>query len=309
MAPFPTFYDPQRVGTLFYPDLMAIGEAAAAADLAPAVTDEEVIHLMIIDMQVDFAHAQGTLHVPGSLPDIRRLIEFIYRNAARITNISCSLDSHLPYQIFHPSWWIDAGGQHPEPFTIISLEDVESGRWQPRVEPERSLRYVRLLEEQAKKQLTVWPYHVLIGSIGNALDPELFSAVLWHSLARKTQPTWLTKGSIPLTEHYSMIQPEIPAPGRPLGGKNEAFLKILDEADRIIIAGEAESHCVLETVEDLVEDFGTQPETLQKFYVLQDCTSPVVHPDVDFHAIALERFREFGAQGVNFINSGDPLPF
>jgi hypothetical protein len=37
--------------------------------------------------------------------------------------------------------------------------------------------------------------------------------------------------------------------------------------------------------------------------------SPVLHPEVDFHAIAMDRFEDFEAQGVNFINSTDPLPF
>jgi nicotinamidase-related amidase len=94
-----------------------------------------------------------------------------------------------------------------------------------------------------------------------------------------------------------------------MGGKNKAFLDTLAEADVIIIAGEAESHCVLETVEDLVEDFGSKPDALQKIYFLSDCTSAVQHPDVDFHGIALARFADFAKQGVNFIQSTDRLPF
>jgi hypothetical protein len=37
--------------------------------------------------------------------------------------------------------------------------------------------------------------------------------------------------------------------------------------------------------------------------------SPVVHPAVDFHALALEQFEKFAAQGVRFIDSTDALPF
>ncbi len=309
MNQFPTFYNPQRIGTLYYPDYVAIAAEAAATNLPPATEDKQNIHLVIIDMQVDFCHPNGSLFVPGSVGDIQRTIEFIYNNAARITNITCSLDSHLPHQIFHPAWWADENGNHPAPFTLITYADIKAGKWRPLVAPVQSTNYVRQLEEQAKKTLTIWPYHVMIGSMGNALDPELFTAVLWHSLARKTQPTWLTKGTIPLTEHYSIIQPEVPVPNHPMGGKNKAFLDTLAEADVVVIAGEAESHCVLETVEDLVEDFATRPDALQKIYFLRDCTSPVVHPDVDFHGIAMVRFVEFEKQGVNFINSTDALPF
>ncbi|MFQ5400454.1 MAG: hypothetical protein ACE5E7_12760 [Anaerolineae bacterium] len=309
MSKFPRFYDPSRIGALYYPDVAAIASEAAAASLRPAVQDKQKVHLVIIDMQVDFCHKQGNLKVPGSLEDIRRLIEFIYTNAERITNITCSLDSHLPHQIFHPAWWADEHGNHPAPFTLITYDDIKFGRWRPLVAPVESTNYVRQLEVQAKKQLTIWPYHTMIGSIGNALDPELWSAVFWHSLARKAQPTWLTKGSIPQTEHYSIIQPEVTVPSHPLGGKNKPFLDTLANADVVLIAGEAESHCVLETVEDLVEDFGDKPDALRKIYFLRDCTSPVLHPDVDFHAIALKRFAEFEKQGVNFINSTDKLPF
>lgn len=309
MASPPTFYDPQRIGTLFYPDIARIAAEAAEANFSPAASDSQNVHLVIIDMQVDFCHSRGTLHVPGALDDIRRLVEFIYRNAERITNITCSLDSHLPFQIFHPAWWVDDNGNHPAPFTLITYEDIVQGRWRPLVAPAQSTSYVKSLEKQAKKVLTIWPYHVGIGSVGHALDPELWSAVMWHAMARKSQPTWLTKGSVPLTEHYSIIQPEIPVPNHPLGGKNKPFLDTLEQADAIIIAGEAESHCVLETVEDLVDEFASQPDVLQKIYFLRDCTSAVVHPDIDFHAIATRQLQAFAAQGINLIDSTDPLPF
>lgn len=309
MHNFPDFYNPQRVGTLFYPDVARIAEQAQQSNLPLATQDAQKIHLVIIDMQVDFCHVGGSLYVPGAGDDIRRLIEFIYRHAGRISQITCSLDSHLPHQIFHPAWWADAEGRHPAPFTLITYAEVTAGKWRPLQEPERSIRYLQKLEAEAKKTLTIWPYHVMIGSMGNALDPELFSAVLWHSLARQSQPHWLTKGSIPLTEHYSIIQPEVPMPDQPMGGKNQAFLDTLAEADALIIAGEASSHCVLETVEDLLEEFDQRPDILRRIYFLSDCTSPVVHPEVDFAAIAQARFAEFAAQGVNFIKSTDPLPF
>src|SRR5690606_24582030 len=149
-----------------------------------------------------------------------------------------------------------------------------------------SRRYVHALEAEAKKVLTIWPYHVMLGGVGNALDPVLWSAVIWHGLARKTQPAWVVKGMLPHTEHYSAIQPEIPppstAPGAEAGGRNQAMLDALTAHDYVLIAGEAESHCVLETLEDIVEALAGQPERLRRLYVLQDCMSPVLHPEVDF---------------------------
>ncbi len=309
LTEFPSFYDPRRIGTLFYPDVAHIAAEAAAAGLAPAAADMLNVHLLVIDMQVDFCHPTGNLYVPGALDDLRRTIEFIYRNAGRISHITCSLDSHLPSQIFAPGWWEDTAGRPPAPFTIISAHDVRHGVWRPRFASEASLRYVETLEQAHKKQLCIWPYHVQIGSPGHALDPELWSAVFWHSLARQVDPHWLTKGSVPLTEHYSILQPEVPVLDQPGGSKDQGFMDILASADVLVIAGEAESHCVLETVEDLVEEFGGQPEVLRKIYFLRDCTSPVQHPEIDFHALATARLAEFQALGINLINSTDPLPF
>lgn len=309
MKAFPTIYDPNRIGTLYYPDIAAIAASAREAQLSPAANDEQSVHLVLIDMQVDFCHEQGSLFIPGAGGDLRRTIEFIYQHAGRISKITCSLDSHLPHQIFHPAWWADEDGNHPDPFTLISFADIEAGKWQPLKMPQRSRNYVKQLEQEAKKVLTIWPYHVMIGGVGNALDPELFSAVLWHSFARDVAPTWLNKGNIPTTEHYSIIQPEVPEPDQPLGSKNRPFLDSLSQADVIVVAGEAESHCVLESLADIVEEFADTDGALQKIYFLSDCTSPVLHPEVNFHALALEQFAKFETQGVNFINTVDPLPF
>jgi nicotinamidase-related amidase len=304
----PQFIAAQRIGSSLNYDAAKIAAQAAEAGLPPVAVDRLKIQLLIVDMQVDFCQTNGALYVPGAAEDVQRLIRFIYRQAECITDIICSLDSHLPYQIFHPAWWADGKGNHPPPFTIISHKDVEERKWVPLIEPEWSARYTQALEEQAKKELTIWPYHCLIGSSGHSLEPDLFSAVLWHSLARGSQPTWWTKGDIPKTEHYSIFQPEIPVYGHPQGGKSLEFLNLIKACDRILIAGEAETHCVLETVEDLVEEFTDQPEILQRIYILQDCTSPIRHPKIDYEAITHERFAAFAEKGINFIKSTDPLP-
>lgn len=306
MSDLPDFYDPGQVGTLFYPDAAAIAAAAERAGLPPASQDQPRVLLVLVDMQIDFCHEGGSLYVPGALDDIRRLIKFIFTHARHISHISCTLDSHLPFQIFHPAWWADAEGNPPDPLTIITAADVNEDRWRPTIMREYSLNYVRQLEEQAKKQLIIWPYHVLIGSLGNALDPALWSVVVWHALARRAQPTWMPKGTIPQTEHYSVIQPEIPVKGHPRGGKNQPFLDSLAEADLVLVAGEAESHCVLETLEDIMIEFQGDRGHLEKIFVLQDCMSPVQHPDIDFHQIALKQFEQMAAAGINFIESTDP---
>jgi len=306
MTPAPPFHDPARVGTLFYPNAGAIAAEAAKAGLRPAENDERRTLLLLIDMQIDFCHESGALYVPGAEEDIRRLLAFLYAHAESISHITCSLDSHYPLQIFHPAWWVDDDGNHPEPLTLITEQDVELGTWKPVRNVEWSRSYVRKLGQLAKKTLVIWPYHVPIGGIGSALDPELWSGVFWHSIARGYQPTLLTKGSIPETEHYSIVRPEVSVDESGHGDLSHDFLEILDSYEAIFVAGEAETHCVLETVGDLVELLGNDRDRLSRIHVLRDCMSPVAHPTIDFHTMAVRQFEQWQALGLNLIDSTAP---
>lgn len=308
MNKHPSFYDPQRIGTLFYPNMSNIAASASQAALEPVAESKQTNLLLIVDMQVDFCHPNGSLYIPGAEGDIQRLIEFLFRHANKLSQISCTLDSHLPFQIFHPSWWADENGDNPAPLTAIEETAVSSGQWHPLKSQQHSVNYVHQLEAQAKKQLMIWPYHVLLGGVGNMLDPELWSAVMWHSLARQAQPEWIQKGTVPQTEHYSAIRPEIPMPQHKHGGTNEAFLDSLRQADKVFIAGEASSHCVLETIQDIVNEFGVTETGLHKFYVLEDCMSPVQHPAIDFAQLTQQKFDEFAKQGLNFMKSSEAFP-
>ena len=304
----PAYYDPARVGTLFYPDVMNIADCARKGGLPPSRDDDKSFLLLLVDMQVDFCHEQGTLYTPGASGDMRRTIEFLFRHAPQITRIMCSLDTHLPHQIFHPAWWVDAEGNPPAPLTVITHEDVEKGKWRPVRETDWSKDYVRKLEQNAQKQLMIWPYHVPRGGVGHLVDPEVWSAVFWHSIARNTQPIWWGKGMNPRTEHYSAVQPEV-IPNEEQEQKAEEFLRRVADFDYVAVAGEAASHCVLETMEDIVEAFRDDPDHLKRIALLTDCTSPVQHPDIDFAKMAEQKFAEFGRAGITLMKSTDPLPW
>ena len=237
--PFPPFYDSSQVGRLYPPDTAAAIAAGQAAGLRPAALDDRRILLLLVDAQVDFIHVDGALAVPGAVDDTRRTIEWLYRNIEAVTAVAASLDSHIPLQIFYPTWWANPQGEHPTPFTPISSADVRQGRWRPLQDPAWSIAYVEKLEQQAKKVLMIWPYHTMIGTPGQAITPALYEAIAYHAGARQTQPTFLTKGSIARTEHYSIVEPEVKVPEQPQGDINRAFLDMLKAYDLIYIAGQA----------------------------------------------------------------------
>jgi nicotinamidase-related amidase len=178
---------------------------------------------------------------------------------------------------------------------------VNAGKWQAVYDRVWSKAYVNNLEKYARKQLMIWPFHTLIGTPGHNLMPALYEAIAFHSAARQAAPQMITKGTIPKTEYYSMLEPEVKIPGHPLGTINTAFLEELATYDRIYITGQAKSHCVLATTASLMNYFVDQPEIIQKVHLLKDFTSSVQHPEINFDAIADEAFAEFEKQGLQIV--------
>jgi nicotinamidase/pyrazinamidase len=307
MSTWPALYNPTKVGTLYVPNTVAAVEQGQSTRLATASHDARRVILLLVDPQVDFIHEDGALSVPGAVDDTRRTIDWIFRNAEQISTIAASLDSHIPTQIFYPTWWENAQGEHPAPFTPITSQDIDQGRWQPVFEREWSLSYVHELERSAKKSLMIWPYHTMIGSPGYTITPALYEAIIYHAAARNSEPVFLHKGSIPKTEHYSLLEPEVKVPDQPQGSLNEPFLEMLASYDLIYVAGQAKSHCVLETITSAMRYYQNQPQKIAKWRILTDCMSSVAHPQIDFEAAANAVLAEYAGRGLQLVRSTDPI--
>lgn len=312
----PTFYDPTKIGTLYLPRLADIEAEAGKVSLPASATDRAgaKIALMLIDFQIDFCHKAGSLYVDGAERDIENVINFILVNLDKLTNVFASLDSHLLFQIFYRTWWQLQNGEKPDIFTEVYKEggsgpmakSIENGDIRPVLDPVNSIGYTEKLMTQANKPLCIWPYHTMLGTPGQAMDPALYEVLAYHAFVRKTQLNFLQKGQIPQTEMYGILSPEVKMPNHPQGGFNTDFLNILMKHDKVIIAGEAKSHCVLASIMQIVEFFSaSDPDVLKKIYILEDCMSSVQHPAIDFDAIATAEFDKFRNSGINIINSTD----
>jgi nicotinamidase-related amidase len=171
--------------------------------------------------------------------------------------------------------------------------------------------YTRKLKQGGKYDLTIWPYHAMLGGIGHALVSSVEEAVFFHSVARHSSPDFQVKGSNPFTENYSVLSPEVleDASGEAIADKNTRLIQKLLEFDAVIIAGQAKSHCVAWTIDDLLREIDTEDRSLaRKVYILEDCTSPVVIPDVvDYTDQAEEAFRRFSDAGMHVARSTVPM--
>lgn len=248
------------------------------------------IHLLVIDAQNDFcdlpaewrpvdpvtreAH-RPALPVAGAHEDMMRLARLIDAAGSELSAITVTLDSHHRLDIAHPGFWTTRDDLPVPPFTAITATQLRDGAYRPR-DPDtlsRTQAYLDELERRGRYTLMVWPVHCEIGSWGQNIHPAIKAAYnRWedrhHCIVRK-----LAKGSNPWTEHYSAVRAEVPDERDPATQLDMGLLAELDRADLIVIAGEAGSHCVRATTEDIADHLPSR--RLDKLVLLTDCMSPV----------------------------------
>jgi nicotinamidase-related amidase len=281
---------------------------APREQLRPAIDDAKRVLLIVIDMQNDFMEG-GSLAVPGATADVERLTRWMYANTEGITSVMCSIDTHYPLQIFHPAMWADAAGNPPADYTMITYDDVQQGKWRVvNGSPTKALGCLKALAQSGKVGVMVWPYHCLIGSDGWKLEQELDNMIHFHAAVRRTKPQLVFKGTDTYSEMYGIIEPEY----NPEGFVNYAVLNAIAEVgaagelevnyDEIYLAGEAASHCLLESGAQILRHFKDHPEVTQRITILEDCTSPIT----GYEQATLDAFDEFKRNyGIQVKNSTD----
>jgi len=332
LLPIPDFFDASTVGAIrripYEERARQARDWANLHKLGPASADATKTWLMLIDVQNTFCIPEFELFVGGrsghgAVDDNIRLCEFIYRNLGNITTITATMDTHLTMQVFHAIFFVDQDGKHPAPYTDIHVSELRDGKWTfnpalaaqfdlaPEYGQQMVIHYAEELQKSGKYALTIWPYHAMLGGIGHALVPAVEEALFFHSVARLAQLDMVTKGDTPFTENYSVIGPEVlTGPmGEMIGRHDQKFIQQLQECDRLIIAGQAKSHCVAWTISDLLDDITqTDPGLAKKIYLLDDCSSPVVVPGVVDHTDAANAaYERFAKAGMNIIPSSTPL--
>jgi len=252
-------------------------------------------HLLIIDAQNDFcdlpaawlptdpvstpgsdsARVAPALPVPGSHADMQRLAGLLRDAGGAIDAVTLTLDSHPRIGIERPGFWRTRDGRAVSPFTQITRAAFEAGDYLPWQAADRTIArdYLAELERRARYTLMVWPEHCVVGTWGHAIHAEVDAALGQWERVRHANAARVLKGRNPYTEHYSAIAAEVPRAGEPDTLPNADLLARLARAHRILVAGEAGSHCVKATVEDVADYLG--PTDVRKLVLIADCMSPV----------------------------------
>jgi nicotinamidase-related amidase len=102
---------------------------------APVIDDNYENVLLIIDPQNDFSDVNsavgrnnpGRLAVTGSTQDYARIIKFIEKNNAKLSEIHVSLDTHTRRHIGHPGFWSRVTSFDKDRVTEFTKCDPEEG--------------------------------------------------------------------------------------------------------------------------------------------------------------------------------------
>lgn len=273
---------------------------------------------------VDEFVGPGKLSVPGAWADMERLGKMVLRLKDKLDDIHCTLDAHRVVDQAHPIWWKDAKtGQMASPFTILGVVNglvqglnpaagmaptgVEYTTHLPSMltkggaTGKGSKGYLEALSAAGRYPHVVWPEHCLISTLGGTVVPSLMAAFLaWERQFASVD--YVTKGSNSYTEHYSGVQAEVPDPGDPSTLLNGRLIQTLAEADIILLAGEARSHCLANTVRDIAANF-SDPRFVEKMVLLTDATSDVP----GFESFGETFVKDMVAKGMKLSTTTDIL--
>ena len=339
MNAIPNFFSAGNAADFNYaPDfgkLLAAATALAKSSNFTSIKDaRKKVAFLGIDLQKDFCFPKGTLYVggrsgTGAIDDNVRIAEFLYKNVGLITHTVLTMDTHFPFQIFFSTFWNDADGNPVPPFTEISVDDIASGKYV--VSPvaaaacaggnytwarNQAKFYAEELKKAGKYTLYLWPFHCLAGSAGYALAGVIDEATAFHALVRGDQREIAFKGQNAWTECYSVFGAEVLTrwDGKALDQKNTRLIETLLTNDYVVVAGQAASHCVMSSVDDLLTDIlAKDPSLAEKVYVLTDCMSAVTVPDgqggfiADFTPNAEAAFQRYAAAGMKLVKSTDDM--
>jgi len=255
--------------------------------------------LVIIDPQGGFCKVvpkdqqqvihDGELFVPGADKDMERLAGFVDKAGHLFNSIHVTMDSHHAWHIAHPCWFVDDSGNNPEPFTIMSIKKGEifgfniftnanSGPYRPKIMSQRqwTIDYLNKLQSSQRYPHMIWPPHCQIGTPSHAIVEPLMTALMKWEKKHIRSVNFVTKGSNIRTEHFGIVQAEVPDPLDPTTLLNQEFINLIGNPDisQVFVAGEALSHCVANSVTDIANTFGDD-SFIKKVVLIRDCTSNV----------------------------------
>lgn len=302
---------------------------------------DDLLVILWIDPQWDFCHQSGSLFVGGAggvdgVYDTWRYGRFVCGNVHRIVAMYITEDVHERESIEHAYRLMDREGNSPPPLTMITSDDLRYGDW--RVRPEYGeemqqyyIEYVAAMEKNRGHGLFIWPYHCDEQTIGAMVMPYVKSVAEWWGAIRGKQAEHYRKDGHRDVEFHSIFRPDVRddrfiSSCMPMVEKGialmESLIQALREGKYVVIGGEAASHCVGWSVDDLIDYILTNyadeaSVLLSRIVILTDCTSaivvrdengvPIPGPTTDYRPAVEEMYTRWREHGLILTQSTVPV--
>lgn len=263
--------------------------------------------LTIIDPQNCFMDLAEPMPLPvsGAVQDMKRLADVIAKYPAHYDEIIVTLDTHSRHHIAHACRWVNADGKNPNPFTIITHQQMLDGDWQAANSADQAwqLEYLKRLEATGREH-TIWPVHGQFDQYEwQVFEPLRLALSEWETNTGKSV-RYVRKGMHPDTEQFGVFVANVPIDDAPETHFNWPLANFIRQFDAQDFAGEASSHCVLDSVNQYVKVL--EPVERARVTVYRDAMSPVaavINPEtgeviVDFPATAEAWLASLPAQGI-----------
>lgn len=260
------------------------------------------ICILIIDAQNDF-HSGGSLAVAGADNDSERIAKMISSHIRDIESVIVTLDTHNIEHIAHSNVWMDANGNEPPPFTQIYSHEI-GDKWFAKTDYLNKYfkEYALALEKKGRFTLTIWPNHCIIGTEGHAIVKSISNAIdSWKDYDEGRKVEVIKKGMNNFTEMYSAIEAEVPVESDAQTTTNFALINKLKQFRKVLVCGQASSHCVNYTLRDLVKYW--EPRDTSDLILLIDGMSPVY----GFGEAADKFITDMKSAGVIVKNTSDAM--
>jgi nicotinamidase-related amidase len=257
--------------------------------------------LLIIDPQNDFCDVAGAaLPVAGASVDLQRLAGFI--SVTPLDGITVTLDSHPSVAVERTSFWRSADGLEVAPFTFITAQNVRDGVYLPKNQAlsEPVVAMLALLATRGRAGLVVWPIHCVTGTWGHNIQADLMQQLNLWELQNQRAVRKVLKGEYFLTEHFGVFEADAPDANVPSTLFNCALAnELISGTTTLFIAGQASSHCVAASFDQLVRHIKEHNMVMPRLVLLKDCMSPVA----GFESEGAEFFNRATAMGVEILTA------
>jgi nicotinamidase/pyrazinamidase len=245
--------------------LFGVDVQGSFTNVVPQV-DQQIIH-------------DGELCVAGAMDDANRIAALIDRIGQKIHDAVFTMDSHSEWHISHTRWYKSSSGRNPNPFTVMDnvngeIIGTDGEKYNCAISSLQAwtLHYLNALKLGGKFAHVLWPDHCLIGTPGHNIVPVVRQALLNWSNKYRNNVIFKTKGSNPLVEHFGIVHSEVEDPNDFTTKPDTGLITDLMTYDRILVLGQAKSHCVRESIMQIVR---LNPDFAKKCVLITDCMSNV----------------------------------